>query len=79
VEFLSTLNQSRIGSKKLKELMSKGTVAPRTWAKVIQRISAQCTVSKEKHMREGIVEWRLQGQSLVKQTPELLGFSVENG
>lgn len=72
--FLTTLGQDRISSRKLKGLMSLGTVAPRTWAKVIER----CTGSKEEdHVGLCTVRWRLVGQSLVKQTPESLGFSVE--
>jgi len=72
--FLTTLDQDRISSRKLKNLMGLCTIAPRTWAKVIER----CTGSKEEdHVGLCTVRWKLQGQSLVKQTPESLGFSVE--
>jgi hypothetical protein len=41
--FLSTFEGDRISSRKLKSLMGLCTIAPRTWAKVIER----CTPSKK--------------------------------
>ena len=75
-EFLSTLDQDRIGSKKLKSLMGLGMVAPRTWARVIKTVSTQCHASKRELVRGGTVEWKLVGQSLIRASAESFGFKA---
>jgi hypothetical protein len=77
VEFFSALDQDRIGSKKLKSLMGLGTVAPRTWARVVLAVSHNAmSLKKEALMRGATVEWRLVGQSLVRVSAESYGFKV---
>ena len=75
-EFLDSLEQDKIGSKKLKSLMGLGTVAPRTWARVIKTVSTQCQSSKKDSMRHGMVQWKLVGQSLIRASAECFGFKV---
>ena len=70
--FLSTFKEDKISSRKLKSLMGLGTVAPRTWARVIQ----QCQTSKKELVRGGTVQWKLVGQSLVRVSAESYCFNV---
>ena len=75
--YLATLTIDKIGSKRLKALMGKSTVAPRTWATVIQRVSAQCIAPKKDSIRECTVGWKLVGQSLIRVTAESFGFCAD--
>jgi hypothetical protein len=77
--YLSTSRDFKISSRKLKAATAQENVSPMTWNRAVKEFCEQSHASKENHVRGGIVWWKLQGQSLVKQTPESLGFSVETG
>jgi hypothetical protein len=59
-----------ISSRNLKKTMALEKVSPMTWKRAIKQVHA----SKKDHVRGEPVQWRLQGQSLVKQTAESFGF-----
>lgn len=73
-KFLETFEGDRISSQQLKKTMKLDAIAPRTWTRVMEKISH---ASKEKEfVRGGVCFWRLHGRSLVRISAESFGFAV---
>jgi hypothetical protein len=70
--FLSTFEGDRISSRKLKNLMGLCTIAPRTWAKFIER----CTPPKKEYMGECTFRWKLIGSAVCRVSAESFGFKA---
>lgn len=77
-DFLMGYEHFRVSSRKLKVLTNGERLTTITWSRIIQRVVSETPHgSKESHVGGEDFHWRLEGSSLVKQTPELLGFVVE--
>lgn len=64
-EHLETELKDKLSSRSLKRVLNGYELAPRTWAEIVRKAS------------DGSTTWRLQGQSLVRQTAQAYGFIPE--
>lgn len=76
-DYLNRLEEDSISSRRLKKEVKADRIAPRTWAVIIKTVSEQCIAPKKSMGDCTVYNWRLEGQSLVKQTAERFGFITE--
>lgn len=76
-KFLAGLENDRISSRSLKKAVHAEKVHPSTWKLVIQGTTKQVSLSKKESNTGNclVCAWKLEGQSLVRQTAEAYGFT----
>jgi hypothetical protein len=69
-KYLEELTADRISSRGLKKAVHADKVAPMTWTKVVRKVcqTEPHTLPKKDNMGKGVV-WKMEGQSLVRETP----------
>lgn len=79
IQYLNGLDDTvdRIFSRSLKKSLKADRVHPSTWKQTIQTVTKQDHSSKESTGDGPVSVWRLEGQSLVRDTVELYGFAKE--
>ena len=87
LEYLSDLPKhvDSISSRSIKKDLQAENITKDTWTRIMQAVSGASRAlelrpdSSKKDLSDAPgLSWKLQGRSLVRQTPESLGFFVEN-
>ena len=77
-KFLAELKDDRISSRGLKKAVHGEKVTPSTWKLIVQGATKQVSPPKKDNTGDCLVcAWKLEGQSLVRQTAEAYGFTQE--
>lgn len=68
---------TKVSSRAIKRTLEADKVAPMSWTRIIRTVTEQHQGSKELTEHGVVCPWKLEGQSLVKQTLEHFGFIKE--